>query len=102
MEYEMDSEDERFVHTINEASNKVKGRNQSSSSSRKQTSNLLTDDGFEKMIDVLEKEAFRKVHKVFFLLFLVTFLFINSIFLKDPQQIIFRLLGKFTTQEEDN
>jgi hypothetical protein len=58
VEYEMDSEDERFVHTINDANNKLKA------ASNRKIPPLLTDDGFEKMIDVLEKEAFRKIHKV--------------------------------------
>ena len=58
VEYEMDSEDERFVHTINDANNKLKA------ASNRKIPPLLTDDWFEKMIDILEKEAFRKIHKV--------------------------------------
>lgn len=66
VEYEMDSEDERFVNTVNEATNKVKSARNQSSSRKQQLNNILSDDGFEKMMDVLEKEAFRKIHKVIY------------------------------------
>lgn len=62
VEYEMDSEDERFVHTINEANTKLKSA--SSTYANRRIPTLLSDDAFEKIIDVLEKEAFRKIHKV--------------------------------------
>ncbi len=60
----MDSEDEKFIHSIStNVDHKAKSKSGFLSNNRKYTP-IITEDKFEKLIDVLEKEAFRKIHKV--------------------------------------
>ena len=56
VEYEMDSEDEEFLLSLNNPM-RIKGQFEKKSPA-------VTDDNFEKLIDVLEKEAFHKIYKV--------------------------------------
>lgn len=58
VEYEMDSEDEEFLASINSP--------QKQKSQPDKKSMLVTEDNFEKLVDILEKEAFSKIYKVWF------------------------------------
>lgn len=54
----MDSEDEEFLASINSP--------QKQKSQPDKKSVLVTEDNFEKLVDILEKEAFSKIYKVWF------------------------------------